>query len=151
MSAQDYHHLTAGIEQGVLVLTITEAKVQGDQIAEALRQEMLTALAHSGLGKVVVDFRHAEYISSAAFRPLLALRRQLQEAGGRLLLCGLSSVVGDVFHTTRMIDAGGSVTPMFEMETDVVAAVARLNSGSQPEQNPSPPEDRPQHDEHHGP
>jgi anti-anti-sigma factor len=129
MAEEQYHHLRTGIEQGVLVLTITEPRVQGDQIAEALRGEMLTALARSGLDRVVVDFRHAEYISSSAFRPLLAIRRKLQETAGQLVLCGLSGAVGDVFHTTRMIDDSGSAAPMFELEPDLAAAITRLNSG----------------------
>ncbi|HEV3262540.1 MAG TPA: STAS domain-containing protein [Gemmataceae bacterium] len=126
MSEKTYRYLRCRTEQGVLVLTITEPRVQGDDVAETLRQEMLAAVDESGSSKVVIDFRHAEYISSAAFRPLLALRRKLQETGGRIMLCGLSETVGDVFYTTRMISDGGTVSPLFEMEPDEAAAIARL-------------------------
>jgi len=128
MPEKTYRYLQCRTEQDVLVLTITEARVQGDEVAEDLRQEMLAAVDESGCGKVVIDFRHAEYLSSAAFRPLLALRRKLQETGGRIMLCGLSETVGDVFYTTRMISDGGTVQPLFDMEPDEAAAIARLAS-----------------------
>ena len=116
------------IEQGVLVLTLTSPRVQGEETAEALRQELTAALEQSGIYQVVVDFRNARFLSSAAFRPLLLLRRKLQEQGGRLLLCNLSRTVADVFRTTRLISDSGDVTAMFEMEPDLPAALARLNA-----------------------
>ena len=126
MAQPHYPHLTGSTEQGVLVLTITETKIEGEEIAEALREEMLASLAASNSHDVVVDFQHAQYISSAAFRPLLNLRRQPQPGGGRIVLCGLSEAVGDVFLTTRMVSDSGDITPLFEMEPDVAAAIARL-------------------------
>jgi len=120
-------YLEARTQGGVLVLTIAQPQIEGEEIAQALRDELLDAVAGSAGQKVVVDFRHVRYVSSVAFGPLLALRRKLNEAGGRLLLCGLNSTVGDVFYTTRMVDPDGAITTMFEMEPDAAAAVARLN------------------------
>ena len=120
-------HLQVRQEDGVLVLTITDVRVEGEDAAEALRQEMLAAVAEAGADKVVVNFQHTRYISSAAFRPLLSLRRRLQEANGRLMICGLNPVVGDVFYTTKMVSPDGSSVAVFEMEPTVAAAVARLN------------------------
>src|SRR5436305_14826581 len=94
-------HLTIQLQEGVLVLTIMHRQVEGEEVPEALRQEMLTAVEHAQVRNVVVNFASTQLISSAAFRPLLALRRKLLEEGGRLVLCGLSPIVGDVFYTTR--------------------------------------------------
>lgn len=126
MAETNASHLTSSTEPGVLVMTITEKRVEGEETAEALREEMLATVAAAGAREVVVDFRNAQYISSAAFRPLLSLRRQLQQAGGRVVLCGLSAAVGDVFHTTRMVSDRGEITPLFEMEPDLASAIARL-------------------------
>jgi anti-anti-sigma factor len=127
MAEPHYRHLECRTEQGVLVILITEPKVQGEQVAEELRDEMLAALAVSGVSKVAVDFRNVQYISSTAFRPLLAVRRNLQETGGRIILCGLTKVIGDVFYTTRMIGSDGVMKAIFEMEPDEARAVAALN------------------------
>ena len=77
MPDMPYLHLKAQSENGILILTITEPRVQGDDIADSLRQEMLTAQAEAGVQKVVVDCQHTQYLSSTAFRPFLALRRKL--------------------------------------------------------------------------
>jgi anti-anti-sigma factor len=121
-------HVQVRHEDGVLVLSITDARIEGEEIAEALRQEMLAAVEAAGARKLVVNFQHTRYISSAGFRPLLALRRRLNEMNGRLIVCGLSPVVGDVFYTTRMASPDGSAAAVFEMEPTVAAAVARLNT-----------------------
>jgi anti-anti-sigma factor len=127
MDDKPEHYIKSSTEQGVVVITVTEPRLQSDDVAEALRQEMLAAVTRSGLRKVVVNFQHVKYVSSSAFRPLLSLRRKLHEEGGQVVLCGLTSAVGDIFYTTRMVDPNGSPRVLFDMETDVPAAVARLN------------------------
>src|SRR5437016_1586728 len=120
-------YLSRRREQDVLVLTILPAKIQDDEMAEALRQELLAAVADTTAPKVVIDFQNTKYLSSVALRPLLHLRQKLQEIGGRLILCGMSFSIGDVFYTTRLASSTGSVAP-FQIEPDVAAAVARLRS-----------------------
>jgi anti-anti-sigma factor len=119
--------LKSSVDQGILVLTITVTELQGEKVAESLLQELLAQVAHHQAQKVVVNLQNIKYISSVAFRPFLSLRRRLQEAGGRLILCGLSSVVGDVFYTTRLLSPTGSFDAPFEMAKDVAAALARLS------------------------
>ena len=109
------------------MLTITDKQVEGEEVPEALREEIMAALEQTGVRSVVVNFANTQLISSAAFRPLLALRRKLLQDGGRLVLCGLTKVVGDVFFTTRMVDATGSSSAPFELKDDVPSAVAYLN------------------------
>jgi anti-anti-sigma factor len=125
-------HLKSSIEQGILVLTITETQLQSEAQTQTLLQEMLAAVSSLKAAKVVINLQHIKYISSVAFGPLLHLRRKLQETGGRMILCGLTSVVGDVFYTTRLVSPDGSFAAPFEMEPDVAAAVARLQSGEVP-------------------
>jgi anti-anti-sigma factor len=128
MQEPEYRHLKTRTEEGILVLTITETEVQGEEIARALRQEMLAAADACQPKQIVVDFRHTRYISSAAFWPLLSLYRKLLEVGGRLTVCGLSPIVGDVFYTTRLVSSGGSQAAPFGVEPDVDSALARIKS-----------------------
>jgi anti-anti-sigma factor len=114
------------VEQGILVLTITQSRIQGEEIAQMLRDEMRQAVEQSQLNRVVIDLQHVRYLSSVAFWPLLSLRRQLLDHGGQLMICGLSGDLEDVFATTRMISTGGAVDAPFEVAPDVAAAVARL-------------------------
>jgi anti-anti-sigma factor len=125
MAENQYRHLTARVEETVLVLTITETALQDEAVADGLLQELLDALAQSALN-VVVDMHNLKYVSSVAFRPLLRLRGKLQESGGRMILCGLTPAVGDIFYTTRMLSPSGSFVAPFQMEPDLAAAVDRL-------------------------
>src|SRR5262245_1865293 len=110
----------------VLVLTINEAQVVGDDLCDALRDEMLTLTVRSHARNVILDFHKVVYVASAGFRPLLSLHRILREQGGRLILCGLSPEVEEVFEVTRLISSRGSSRAPFEVQKDVPGAVAAL-------------------------
>lgn len=118
--------LRSSVEQGVLVLTVTQPRIQGEEVAQLLRDEMKSAVDRAGIHRVVIDLQQARYLSSVAFWPLLSLRRQLRDAGGRMMICGLSEDVEDIFTTTRMISPDGSSDAPFEVAPDVAAAVARM-------------------------
>lgn len=118
--------LRSSVDQGVLILTIVQPRIQGEEIAQALRDEMRESVARTGVNRVVIDLQHTRYLSSVAFWPLLSLRRQLIDAGGRLIICGLSGDIEDVFTTTKMISTGGAVDAPFEVASDTAAAVARM-------------------------
>lgn len=118
--------LQSSLEQSILVLTVTQPRIQGEEAAQALRDEMHAAVEQAGVNRVVVDLQHVRYLSSVAFWPLLSLRRQLLGTGGRLMICGLSGDIEDVFLTTKMISTGGTVDAPFEVAADVAEARARL-------------------------
>jgi anti-anti-sigma factor len=120
--------LQSSVEQGVLVLTIVHPRIQGEEIAQRLREEMGLAVKQAGINRVVIDLRHARYLSSVAFWPLLSLRRQLLEASGHLIICGLSGDIEDVFTTTRMISTGGATDAPFEVASDAAAAIERMKT-----------------------
>jgi anti-sigma B factor antagonist len=119
-------HLSFEVHNGVLVVSILEAEIQGEAIASALRDELLKAHADSGCSRVIVDFQRTRYISSVAFWPLLSLHRKLQASQGRLIVCGLSASVGDVFFTTRLISPSGEFAAPFGFEPDLASALASM-------------------------
>lgn len=118
----------SNVENGVLVLTLQWDRVEGEEAAHELGRAIQEAVARTGATAVVVDLQHTRFVSSAFFWPLLNLRRQLQTKGGRLMICGLSGAVEDVFCTTRMVSTGGAVDAPFQMAPDRAAAVARLSA-----------------------
>jgi anti-anti-sigma factor len=122
MPDSPYQHLQCQ----AIVLTITESLLQGDPISEQLRADLLNALERSRARNVVLDFHSITFVSSVAFRPLLSLHRQLKEQGGRLVLCGMSERVAEVFHVTRLVNTTGTLAAPFELQADVPAAIASL-------------------------
>jgi anti-anti-sigma factor len=130
MSQPNYRHLESNVVSGVLVITVKETQLQDEKLAQAIQDELLAAVNSSGISNVVVDLRNIRYVSSVAFRPLLRIRRHVYDAGGKLILCGMSRVVGDVFFTTKLVSPDGSFVAPFEMAADAAAAVERITSPS---------------------
>jgi anti-anti-sigma factor len=128
MADRGYRYLRCHVEDCVLVLAVAEAQLRSMQfdIGEVLRDEMLRAVGEAKATKVVVDLSEVEQFGSASFRPLLSLRRHLNERKGQLLLCGLRPYVREVFLVTRLIDEEGSSEATFGVADSVASAVAKL-------------------------
>ncbi|MDD5198502.1 MAG: STAS domain-containing protein [Terrimicrobiaceae bacterium] len=62
----------------------------------------LLPLAQAG-GRLVLDASRLEFISSAGLRLLLRLQRAAADAGGRLVLAGLSPEVSEVMLVTGFL------------------------------------------------
>jgi anti-anti-sigma factor len=125
-----YPHLESRVEEGVLVLTITETELTGEDLCDALREELVDAVRQSGAMRIVADFRHVKFVASVAFRTLLGLRREVQDRKARLVICSLSPVVAEVFHATGLLITTRSTAPLFEEQLDVAAAIAFLNEAT---------------------
>jgi anti-anti-sigma factor len=89
-----------------------------------LRNELIAAVAETGAKKIVLDMSNVESVSSVAFRPLLSLRRVVEDSGARMVLCGLSELVAEVFHATRLLISGHSSVAPFEARPDLPSALA---------------------------
>ena len=61
-----------------------------------------TLVASGGVPRVVVDLSEVEFVSSSFVARLVALNKRIRAADGRLILCGLHSVVREAFHTSRL-------------------------------------------------
>src|SRR5262245_48879292 len=110
----------------VVVTHLAVAELRGDELADQLREQLLTFYHRAQAANVVVDMRGVTYLSSAGFRPLLSLQRAVREGGGRLVLCNLDPKVAEVFGVMRLIGGGGVSRATFEVQPDVPAAVASL-------------------------
>ena len=124
MADQPFKHITCP----VVVLRVELAQVIGDDLADALRDEFLEARRIIGAQHVIVDFQPVTYLSSASFRPLLSLLREVRAHGGRMVLCNLQPYVYEVFSVTRLISNHGSMPAAFEVQANLSAAIATLTS-----------------------
>ncbi len=128
MSEPPAHLLKIDVREGVLVLTISEPRLDSDKLSDKVRQELLAIVTDSGIRKVVIDLQNVEYLSSAAFRPLLSLRRKLLETGGQMVLCHLTANVRKVFQDLKLISSNQSFPATFEVQPDVRSAIVDLNA-----------------------
>ena len=109
-----------------IVVTLSDEQILGDELADRLRDELLAVAVQAQVQSAILDFQHVKFLSSSGFRPLLSLHRILRQQGGKLLLCGLSPDVHEIFEVTRLIDVKGTGRAPFEVHADVPAAVASL-------------------------
>src|SRR5258708_33850935 len=93
MSDHRYRHLQTAVEQGVLVLTLSPSRLEGDAMAQSLVHEMQAAVANAGADKGVVILEHVQFLTSANCRPFVGLGKQLHKKVGRMVLCHLSAPV----------------------------------------------------------
>lgn len=110
----------------VVVLRLDTENVTGDSLADELRDELLAFYLSAHAENLVLDFSPVRYLSSAGFRPLLRLNRQVREGGGRLILCHLNPDIKEVFAVTRLISTSRVGPATFEVQPDVPSAVANL-------------------------
>ena len=69
---------------------------------DRLNQLIQDAVNETPRGKWVVDLQAAEYVGSAVLGLLVNVRQQIKQASGRLVLCGLSERMLEVFHTCSL-------------------------------------------------
>lgn len=85
---------------------VTALSVKGriDSTTAAQFGQKLESVVAVPSGRLVIDFRDLDYISSAGFRVLLVAAKRADEAGSRLVLCGLSSKVRQLFDLGGFLD-----------------------------------------------
>lgn len=89
-----------------------------DSNSAATLEAVLPARAQAN-AKVVLDLSEAPYVSSAGLRVLLIGAKAARAAGHKLVLCGLSPSVREVFDISGF-------TSIFAIEADVDSALAGL-------------------------
>ena len=121
-----YRHISVQEKSGVLVLTIGLARVATYELAESMGRELIESVRATTPNKVVVELSQIEYMSSVGYGPLISLHGMIRDAGGRLILCGLSPVIRQMFEATRLLINPRSSQSLFEFTDTVENAVAML-------------------------
>jgi anti-anti-sigma factor len=122
-----FRHHTCRMENGVLVISITESKLQGDELADSLNDHLLATITQAQARKVALDFRQVDRIATACLRPLLNLRNHLHAREGRLVLCNLHPQVAEILSVTRLTSTIGVGPVPLESAPDLPSAIAALN------------------------
>ena len=91
-------------EEQVDEVTALSVKGRIDSTTAPAFGQRLESVVTAPAGRLVVDFRDLEYISSAGFRVLLVAAKRADEAGSRLVLCGLSGKVRQLFDLGGFLD-----------------------------------------------
>jgi anti-anti-sigma factor len=85
-------------------VTVVEPTGRIDLANAGPLEKRLVELIRSGSHRLLLDFRHVQYISSAGFRALLIARKLVDQTGGNLVLCGMSPEIKRVFAIGTFTD-----------------------------------------------
>lgn len=100
MSKQEWQHIQVSDQDGVQIVTFRDRKLREVREIDQLGLE-LCGLAAPG-NKLVLDCTGVEYLSIDALGKLIRLRRKIDEAGGKLALCGLAPQTLDIFKRAKL-------------------------------------------------
>ena len=91
-------------EEQVGSVKIVQVKGRVDSTTSPVLGERLTGILSVAKARLVVDFSQVEYISSAGFRVLLQAGKRADEVSAKLVLCGVSGKVRQLFDLGGFLD-----------------------------------------------
>ena len=80
-------------------------------------ESQINKLLDAGIDKILINFEHLNYISSAGLRVLLATAKKMMASGGSLRICSLNETVQEVFD----ISGFSTILSLGPNETEVLA------------------------------
>jgi anti-anti-sigma factor len=103
-------------EGDVAVACLMDARILDETNVQALHKELEDVVAKKYILKLVLDFKNVTHLSSAVIGKIIALHKQMAKEKGVLKLCGLNTVIRQVFKVTK-------VDKVIEIHDDVGSAV----------------------------
>jgi len=86
----------------VTVVNFVDKKILDEQNIQAIGDDLFRLVDELGRRKILLNFRNVEFLSSAALGKLITLNRKVQAVRGKLILCGISAEIKEVFQITKL-------------------------------------------------
>lgn len=86
------------------VVTVVSLRGRLDSVAAPSLGERLTGTLSTPGRRLLIELSQLEYISSAGFRVLLLAARRATETEGRIVLCGVTGKVRQLFDLGGFLD-----------------------------------------------
>ena len=120
MAMSDYHYITYKNVDGVAVVNFLEtvSMFEGDKV-KGVSDELLDMVESKRFTKMLLNLSNAHFVSSAMLAHLVKLHRKIQEAKGKIRLCGLRPVIMDAFKVSHF-------DRIFEIFPDEAAAMKKF-------------------------
>lgn len=98
------------------IVTFLDEKILEDADLRAIEKSLLSVVEQGDKLSLVLNFSNVKFLSSAVLGLLIKLSRRIYERNGRLVLCGISPKIYEIFKITRL-------TKVFEICKNVDAAI----------------------------
>lgn len=103
----------------VTVVTFNDSKIIDEQEIQELGQELYHLVEHDARKKMVLNFGHVEFMSSAALGKLIGFEKKARIAKAKLILTNIRPEIYEVFAITKL-------TKLFTIKDDEADALAIL-------------------------
>lgn len=106
------------------IVTFTDEKILEETDIRAVEKSLLSVVDQGEGVHLVLNFDNVKFLSSAVLGLLIRLSRRVYERDGKLVLCGISPKIYEIFKITRL-------TKVFEICKDVDAAIEHISQESE--------------------
>ena len=96
MAASTPHIQVEIFDEGTVVSFVDERIVE-ESLIEAIGQQLLNLVEKQGHTNLVLDFSKVKFLASAMLAKLFTLRRRVDQAKGKIHLCGIDRDLRVVF------------------------------------------------------
>ena len=94
--------ITVGYGTDVTIATFNDLTILDEQQIRDLEAELLTIVANNGEKRLILDFQHVQFMSSAFLGLLVKVHKRVIDAGGMLQLCNLDPKIQKIFEITKL-------------------------------------------------
>ena len=102
------------------VVAFTDEKILEEMDVRSVRASIEAVIEQASGIRLVLDFRHVKFLSSAMLGLLIRVSKRIYEQGGELRLFNIHSGIYEVFKITRL-------TSVFDIYEDVESAIRSLS------------------------
>lgn len=124
MNESNSRHIATSQHDATLVVLLQDTRLRDAETCYALRDEILAAIDAAGAENVVLDLSQVEFLGSVGFLAFLGVRRRI--TSGRLILCGMSENIRELFRVCALISHDPVKPGPFEEAKTVETALASL-------------------------
>ncbi|MEX2171379.1 MAG: STAS domain-containing protein [Pirellulales bacterium] len=103
----------------VTVVTFADSKIIDEEEIQELGQELYDLVDREDRKKIVLNFAHVEFLSSAALGKLISFEKKVSQHGAELILTNIRPEIYEVFAITKL-------TKLFKIKDDEADALAVL-------------------------
>ena len=86
----------------VTIVRFVDKKILDETNIQIIGNQLFALVDEDGRKKIILDFTHVEYLSSAALGKLITMDKKVKTANGKLKLCSIRPDIYEVFKITRL-------------------------------------------------
>jgi anti-sigma B factor antagonist len=112
-----YRRLTVSDVGDVTVVRFVDRKILDELNIQELGQELFQLVEEDNKTRLLLNFQHVEFLSSAALGKLITLDKKVKAHGGKMKLSNIRPEIYEVFAITKL-------NKLFDIKEDEADALA---------------------------